>query len=108
MNYMESMNYAKENGGRLLRMIEIEQLLAQEKNTPLCPDGEMWIASAYDKWIQVGPYCATFKYKTGSRINKNSGKFNIYRQEPYGDLGLLYIIERPPRNTIKDVLKYYN
>lgn len=49
-NFLESMKHAQENNGRLLRLIEIEQLLAQE-GVALCPDEEMWIAAAYDKWI---------------------------------------------------------
>ena len=54
----------------------------------------MWIATAYDKWIQLGPYSATFRHKTGSKINKkNEEDFNIYRREPYGNIGLLYMIE---------------
>ena len=108
MNFIESMAHAKVNGGRLLRLVEIEKLLKQV-NGPLCPEGEMWISTAYDKWIQVGPYVATFQHLTGSKVNKRGIDYNIYRREPYGNLGQLYIMEGKQRNkSIKDVLKHFN
>ena len=63
------------------------------------------MAAAYDKWVQVGPYCATFMHKTGSKINKKIEKdYNIYRREPYGNLGQLYIIEE--KKKLKSIQEF--
>jgi len=78
IGYANSLKYATDMGGRLLRQSEVKNLLAQV-NAPLCPYKEMWISTAYDKWIHVGSYCASLRYKVGIRISKNNEKdYDIY------------------------------
>jgi len=65
----------------------------------------MWIVSAYDKWIHVGSYCASLRYKVGIRISKKNGKdYDIYKKMPNGELGQLYIIgENQNGKQFKDI-----
>ena len=69
IGFNDSLKYATDMGGRLLRPSEIKNLLAQT-DAPLCPYKEMWISTAYDKWIHVGSYCASLRYKVGVMIKK--------------------------------------
>ena len=67
----------------------------------------MWVASDYDKWVQVGTYWSTFKRKTGAKISKKSDDYNIYKREPYGNLGQLMIYEEEnPQYSLKKVLDF--
>jgi len=45
--------------------------LIENEKAPLCPTAEMWVAAAYNNWIHVGSYCATFKHKIGAKVKKN-------------------------------------
>lgn len=92
LNYAESLEWVRERNGRLLRPSEIYRLL-EIVNAPLCPNKEMWVVSAYDKWIHVGSYCATLKYKIGTRLNKkNENDYDIYRKMPHAEVGQIYMI----------------
>ena len=62
----------------------------------------MWVAAAYNNWLHVGSYCATFKHKIGAKVKKNDERYyNAYKQMPFGDIGQLYILDqqnnKPPR-----------
>lgn len=92
-----------DKGGRLLRPSEIYRLL-QQVNAPLCPNKEMWVVSAYEKWIHIGSYCASLKYKIGVRINKKNDKdYDIYRKMPKAEVGQIYMIEGKKPNAAKDI-----
>ena len=65
------MKHAQDNGGRLLRTSEVETLIQQEDG-PLSPIQELWVACAFGKWIQIGPYAATFRFRTGATVSKKN------------------------------------
>ena len=93
LNYEEANRYAVSQGGRLLRESEIESLLAKV-NAPLCPYKEMWVATAFEKWIHVGSYCASLKFKVGTKLNKNNTEqYDECCRWPNGELGQLYLID---------------
>jgi len=104
IGYLNSLKYANDMGGRLLRPSEIRNLLDQV-SAPLCPYKEMWVVSAYDKWIHVGSYCASLRYKVGIRMIKSNEKdYDIYKKMPIGELGQLYIMgEKNCKQPFKDI-----
>jgi len=62
--------------------------LIENEKAPLCPTAEMWVAAAYNNWIHVGSYCATFKHKIGAKVKKNDDRYyNAFKKEPYGNIG---------------------
>ena len=65
----------------------------------------MWIVSAYDKWIHVGSYCASLRYKVGIRISKKNQKdYDIYKKMPIGEVGQLYLIgDKQKGKQFKDI-----
>lgn len=102
-NYEEQLKDVASKGGRLLRPSEIYRLL-QKVNAPLCPNKEMWVVSAFEKWIHIGSYCASLKYKIGVRINKkNENDYDIYRKMPHAEIGQIYIIENTQAKKAEDI-----
>lgn len=64
----------------------------------------MWVVSAYEKWIHIGSYCASLKYKIGVRVNKNNeDDYDIYRKMPHAEVGQIYMIETPTRKKAEDI-----
>lgn len=64
----------------------------------------MWVVSAYEKWIHIGSYCASLKYKIGVRINKkNENDYDIYRKMPYAEVGQIYMIESKTAPKAQDI-----
>jgi len=48
----------------------------------------MWVAAAYNNWIHVGSYCASFKHKIGAKVKKYDDRYyNTFKKEPYGNIG---------------------